>query len=356
MKLLITGAGGFLGRFVVASAISRGHHVRAMIRPASRQADISWEDHRQVEIVRGDLRARGSFDAMLEGVDAVIHLAASKSGDIYEQFGGSVIATENLLAAMVRTGVAHMVLVSSFSVYEYLGRWEWSQLDETSPLATHPGDRDEYCQTKLEQERIVREHFQTNQGRCVILRPGVIYGKDNLWTARLGIQVNSRWWIRTGTFAPLPLTYVENCADAVTMAAEYGGKDSELVLNIVDSETPSQRVYLNALRRRLDTKPWIIPIPWTAMRVVARLAWLTNRFFFGGGAKIPGVLVPSRLHARCKPLRYSNQRLVKTLGWTPGFSFEEAIERSLRKEPHLPDPQMTSVDNLASLAGSRLRQ
>jgi len=87
LKLLITGAGGFLGRYVVASAVRRGHEARAMVRPASRNAPPSWRDHPNVEIARGDLRARGRFDDALDGIDVVVHLAASKAGDMYEQFG-----------------------------------------------------------------------------------------------------------------------------------------------------------------------------------------------------------------------------------------------------------------------------
>ena len=329
MKLLVTGAGGFLGQYVVAAAVARGHDVRAMLRPASRSVPESWSGHARVEEVRGDLRARGRFDDAVDGVDAVIHLAASKAGDLYEQFGGTVLATENLLDAMARTRVDRIVLTSSFSVYEYLGRWGWSRLDERSPLATDPLDRDEYCQTKLEQERIVREHFDAHDGRYVILRPGVIYGRDNLWTARLGMQASSRWWVRTGTLAPLPLTYVENCAEAIVRAAEYEGPIRCLTLNVVDGKTPSQRSYLNALRQHLVPRPRVIPIPWTVMRTLSRCATIANRVFFGGTAKVPGLFVPSRLHARCKPLRYSNQRIVETLGWVPRYHWREGITRSL---------------------------
>lgn len=331
MKLLVTGAGGFLGRYVVASAVQRGHKVRAMVRPASRDIAESWQGHPQVEIVCGDLRSPYGTAELLEGVDGVIHLAASKAGDLYEQFGGTVIATENLLDAMREAGIGRLVVTSSFSVYEYLKRWAWSTLDEASPLAADPFVRDEYCQTKLVQEQIILERAEAHDWRCVVLRPGVIYGRDNLWTARLGIQVNERWWIRTGTFALLPLTYVENCAEATVLAAEYNGPQRKLVLNVVDNETPSQRAYLNELRDRMTPRPRIVPIPWTVMRLLARLAWLINRVCFKGTAKVPGLFVPSRLHARCKPLQYTNKKIVSLLGWKPRYSWQDGIHRSLEK-------------------------
>lgn len=329
MKLLITGAGGFLGRHVVVAAVARGHQVRALLRPAAKSMPTGWQGHPAVEVVYGDLRAPRGLEPMLAGVDAIIHLAAAKAGDLYEQFGGTVLATENLLNLLPGSDVKRLVLTGSFSVYEYLRRRAWSLLDESSPLAADPFSRDEYCQTKLAQEQLVLDRSQSDGFTCVVLRPGVIYGEDNLWTARLGMQAGSRWWLRTGTFAPMPLTYVENCAEAAVLAAEYDGPQRQLILNVVDDQTPSQRAYLNEWRRHLTPRPRVIPIPWTLMRLLARLAWLTNRLFFKGTAKVPGLLVPSRLHARCKPLRYTNRAIKAALGWQPRYSWQEGIERSL---------------------------
>jgi 2-alkyl-3-oxoalkanoate reductase len=345
MKILVTGAGGFLGRYVVASAVERGHLVRAMIRPASHAA-TSWRNLPHVEIVYADLRDRASIDAILDDIDVVIHLAAAKSGDLHEQFAGTVIATENLLAAMRRAGVDKIVLTSSFAVYEYLNRWSWSVLDEGSPLVEQPADRDEYCQTKLEQERLVRDYAAETGSHCVLLRPGVIYGRENLWTARLGMQLSDHWWLRTGTWAPLPLTYVENCAEAVVLAAEADMQQQELILNVVDDETPSQRAYINAVRSAAKTKPRVIPIPWTVMRVLARAASLAAKAMFGADAKVPGIFVPSRLHARCKPLRYTNVRIKSVLNWTPRYSWKQAIERSTGASDleAVPDDSLVSAE------------
>lgn len=329
MKVLVTGAGGFLGRHVVAAAVRRGHQVRALLRPAARVVPASWHEHPAVEVVRGDLRSRQGLEDLLPGVAGVIHLAAAKTGDLYEQFGGTVLATENLLGAMVESGIERLVLTGSFSVYEYLRLRSWSTLDESSPMAVDPFVRDEYCQTKLAQERLVLEWAAPESRRCVILRPGVLFGKDNLWTARLGMQCGARWWLRTGAFAPLPLTYVENCAEAHVLAVEYNGAKNPLILNVVDDDPPSQRAYLKELQTHMTPRPRVIPVPWTVMRSLARLAWLCNRLFFQGTAKVPGLLVPSRLHARCKPLRYPNTAIKTALGWQPRYSWREGVARSL---------------------------
>lgn len=353
MKVLVTGAAGFLGRYVVAAAVRCGHSVRALVRPASKTVPPSWIDHPQVEVVCGDLRARRGIGTFVAGVDVVIHLAATKEGDLYEQFAGTVIATENLLDTMDEEGVRRLVVTSSFSVYEYLHRWGWSVLDESSPLADEPRLRDEYCQTKLVQERVIRDWCdRTPQGlqrRAVILRPGAIFGRDNLWTGRIGTLLGNGWCIRTGAMARIPLSYVENCADAAVAGAENRGPDRLAVLNIVDDEQPSQRRYLSALRKHMAGPSHVIPVPWIVIRLLARLAWLTNAILFRGTAKVPGLFVPARLHARCKPLRYTNAKAVSVLGWRPRFSWREGLERACGKKElvALLDPPTAAVVSMA---------
>jgi nucleoside-diphosphate-sugar epimerase len=323
MKLLVTGANGFLGRYVVAEALRRGHGVRAVVRSGANP----WPGQ-DVELAQVDLRSRRGLVEALAGVDAVLHLAAAKAGDLYAQYAGTVVATENLLWAMDEAKVSHIVSISSFSVYDYMQMSSFSLVDESSPVEADAFDRDAYAHTKLVQENLVRETAGLNGWRYAILRPGVIFGKDNLWTARLGAQAGKKLWIRMGAWARLPLTYVENCAEAIVLAAENPEADGQ-TLNIVDDDVPTQRAYAAFLRKRMSPRPMILPVPWIVMRCLARLATITNSLLFKGRAKVPGVFVPCRLHARCKPLRYTNARIKQVLGWQPKVSWQEGVERSL---------------------------
>jgi 2-alkyl-3-oxoalkanoate reductase len=331
MKLLITGAGGFLGRYVVAEALHRGHAVRAMLRGGAKDDQLPWINHPNLQIVRADLRSRRGLADAITGVDAVVHLAASKSGDLYTQYAGTVVASENLLAAMDEAGVRKIVLISSFSVYAYQQIASFSVLDENSPIEKDAFERDEYAHTKLVQERLVREHASRNNWSFVILRPGVIFGKDNLYTARLGMQAG-RVLLRMGALARMPLTYVENCAQAIVLAAESESASGQ-TLNIVDDQMPSQRRYCSLIRKHLSPRPLIVPIPFVVMRLLAGLAVTTNKMLFGGRAKIPGIFVPAKLEARCRPLRFSNAKIKQVLGWSPKYGLMEALQRSTADSP-----------------------
>ena len=167
----------------------------------------------------------------------------------------------------------------------------------------------------------------------VILRPGMIYGRDNLWHALLGAELGPRF-IKIGSNATLPLTYVENCADALVLAAEGltlqpSRLDGE-VINLVDDHLPTQAEYIEMVSAVIDPPP-SFSVPWPVMRTVAGLLGRGNDMVVGGRAKFPGIVVPDRLHARFKPLTYSNAKAKRLLDWKPRYDTAEAVRRSVEQ-------------------------
>jgi nucleoside-diphosphate-sugar epimerase len=333
MKLLVTGASGFLGRHIVAQAVKRGHDVRAQVRPVSDIKGLGWEGHPRVQVVRADLRSKAGLDQIVEGVDAVVSNAACKAGDFYTQFAGTVVTTENLLEAMANAGVKRLVAVSTFSVYGFLKMRDNALLDEESPIDTDPIDRDEYAQTKLVQEELAREFAKEHDGHVTVVRPGVIYGRDNLWTARIGMELGPNRCLVVGGRTVLPVTYVENCAQAIVFAAEKEQAVGQ-TYNIVDDDLPTHRQYLRALNRHQKPKMKSLPMPWLVMRLLAALALGVNKLFLGRRAKVPSILRPAALHARCKPAAYTNKLIKDSLGWSPHYGLDEAMQRSVADHDH----------------------
>ncbi len=328
MRVYITGATGFVGSYVMREALSRGHSVTAVVRPTS---SFTPPESGDVEVASVDLRSPDGLADSLKGADVVIHLAAAKEGDFYEQFAGTVVATENLLSAMAGAGVENLVGISTFSVYDYLNTKPNTLIDEDSPIDTSPQLRDEYAQTKLIQESLYRDFGAEPSNAHVVLRPGMIYGKDNLWHALLGAEMGPRF-LKIGSRATLPMVYVENCAEAILLAAEKlieqtSSLDGE-VINIVDDDLPTQAEYAELVSTRMETPP-TISIPWPAIRAAAGLLKKGNELALGGRAKFPGIAVPDRLHARFKPLRYTNVKAKRQLDWKPRFNLTESIDRSI---------------------------
>ena len=321
--VFITGAAGFVGQYVVAAVLRAGHQVLANVRAKTQVENISWHNHPNVTFVRQDLRQRRGLVEAVEAADAVIHLAAVKSGDFYDQFAGTVIATENLLWAMQSAGIKQLVAISTFSVYDFLRTKPGKVLDENGLIEAEPKNRDEYAQTKLIQEKLYRAF----EGEVTILRPGMIYGRDNLWHALIGAEVGGDRWLKIGGRATLPMAYVENCADAIA-AALTAPEAVGQTINIVDDNLPTQQAYLKQLLACTPEPPKLIPVSWFLMRSIANLAWWYNQKILGGQAKLPGILVPAKLQGRFKPLKYNNKRAKALLNWTPQYGLEEAFERS----------------------------
>ena len=339
MRVLVTGSTGFVGRYVTATALRQGHKVRAVVRPSSSGAALgSMLDDCALETAAVDLRSPDGLNEVLDGVDSVIHLAAAKAGDFYHQFLGTVVGTENLLRAMTTVGVRQLVGISTFSVYDYQALKNGELLDEESPIDLSPARRDEYARTKLVQEELYRGFGQVEGNKLVVLRPGMIYGRDQLWHALLGAELGPVF-LKIGSKAILPLAYVENCAEAIVMAAEQlTDEPSRLdgqTINIVDDHLPNQSEYIEMVSEVMEP-PSSIKVPWFVMRSAADLLDKGNDLVVGGRAKFPGFIVPDRLHARFKPLRFTNAKARRLMGWSSRYSTAEAIERSASSQDLIP--------------------
>ena len=320
----------------------------ANVRDKTDATKVSWHDHPNVTLVRQDLRSRRGLTEAVAEADAVIHLAAVKGGDFYDQFAGTVIATENLLWAMKEQGIRQLVAISTFSVYDFLRMKPHQLLDEDGPIEANPADRDGYAQTKLIQEKLYRAY----EGDVTILRPGMIYGRDNLWHALIGAEVGEHRWLKIGGGATLPMAYAENCAVAIACALDSPAAVGQTI-NIVDDDLPTQNAYLNQLLAHTSEPPKLTPVPWFVMRSIASLAWWVNTALLNKQARLPGILVPAKLQGRFKPLTYNNDKAKALLGWTPDYSLEEAFNRSCGDSDLVAValPQSSSPTNIPAAAG-----
>lgn len=331
MKLLITGATGFLGQFVLAEALRLGHEVRVITRSINSIASISdWQNSaiNMVEVVQLDLLDQERLAPAIKGIDAVIHLASAKVGSFDTHYRDTVLATKSLLTTMADADVLRLVAISSFSVFDYLNAAPGSLITESSPIEPNPAQRDSYAHAKILQEAAIRRFQAHHRSKVTILRPGAIYGPNHLWTSRLGINLRDKLWIRIGQNAPLPLSYVENCAEAIIQAVSNENAVAE-TFNIVDDNLPTQKEYLEQLEKLGQHLPFTINLNWPLMQAASQTVWQANHFLFHKQSKLPGILIPSRLHARFKPLQYSNLKAKQILGWSARYSFQEALQRSL---------------------------
>ena len=305
-RVLITGASGFLGRALVARARAEGMDVVALTRG---RPSLDWGEDPQITFMRIDLGEASSVEALrpvLGNVEAVIHAAASFSGDAAAQMRDTQQATDLLLQALVACGptAPRLVLVSSLSVYDVAAMQDDAVLSEASPLVHEAAQRDGYAAAKARQERQV---LAANLAEHVIVRPGAIYGPGRLWSAQLGFAKAGRA-ICPGGEAYQPAISVDHAAAGLLRAARKGVKLDGPV-NLIDPDPPRQIDWLVALNQRV-------------IRVPRRLVLMAGRSL-GRGAS---------WQARFRPLHYDMTRAQSLMDHLPYQTFSAGIAAARQAE------------------------
>ena len=326
MKILLTGAGGFLGKAIAASLLTEGAtdvrlHYRRKPADSAIASLVANHPEAKVETCGANLLSENEVAEIVQGVDCIIHAAAGMRGAVADMFANTVIGTRNLLEAARAAGVRRIVLISSFSVYrtEHLGAN--ALLSEATEIEPEPTRRGAYAYAKTRQEQLFRSFTAQAGIESVILRPGVIYGPGgSAISPRVGLSAMGLFF-SLGNKVLLPLTYVENCADAVARATLHGPAGA--VYNVVDDDLPTCRDYEQAYKGKVQ-KLRSLPIPYRVFETGS--AWL-ERYHKRSKGQLPAVFTPYVVKSMYRPLTYSNAAL-KAIGWRQRIPTTEGLARN----------------------------
>jgi nucleoside-diphosphate-sugar epimerase len=315
MKILITGAAGFIGKFVVEEALKRGHQVVALVRSAP---PMHWKGVQSLETLQCDLAQVRDLDLHDRGIDVVLHLAAATKGSEAEQFQDTVTGTSNLLNAARQAGIRRVIGISSMAVLDYRIVRPLTVIDERIGVAPRSARMGAYAAAKLRQEDLFSQFGLEEHSSCVILRPGLVYDESRLIAAHAGI-IKGPVGLLASHQGEVPTIAVGSLARAIANAAERSPPGGG-VLHLVDDQLPSQREYLTVLRRRGVLPRVNVVVPWRVLRGLCGLLRVVLTVT-GFGGNIPEALSPHGFAARLKPFRFSNAKAKALLGWTPGSEF-----------------------------------
>lgn len=173
MKVFVTGGTGLLGGNVIQELRGRGHAIRALVRSPGAGERLGPG----AELVRGDLREVGAFEADLRGADVLVHAGACY-GEYYRGAAPATVRATNvdgtlaLLEAAARQGVRDVVYVSSSAV---LAGGSGGAVSEESPYLAGSGDP--YFASKVEAERAVFRFLDAHpEVRVALVLPSVMLG------------------------------------------------------------------------------------------------------------------------------------------------------------------------------------
>jgi nucleoside-diphosphate-sugar epimerase len=329
--ILITGATGFIGSSLVANLVDRGfRNLRCLARPsgkASRAEAVSAyaSGSTRVDVVTGNLLSREDCNAVTEGAAVIFHLAAGRGEkSIADAFLNSVVTTRNLMeASLQHRCLKRFVNVSSFTVYTNGNKPRGRLLDEACPVEAYPERRgDAYCFAKVKQDEMVTQYGSKFGLPYVIVRPGYVYGPGNEGiTGRVGINTFGVF-LHLGGSNTIPLSYVDNCVEAIALAGVKRGVEGE-VFNVVDDDLPSSRRFLREYQKNVKRfKSIYLP------HVVSySFCYAWERYSSWSKGQLPPVFNRKEWQAAWKKTRYSNEKLKARLGWTQKVSTEEGLKR-----------------------------
>lgn len=221
MHALVTGAGGFLGRYIVEQLVARGDRVRGFARGAYPDLVASG-----VDIVQGDIRNPAAVVRACEGMDVVFHVAAVAGiWGSWDYFHGiNALGTQHVIAGCLKHGVRRLVYTSSPSV-TFDGA-DQSGVDESAPYPSRWLCH--YPHTKaLGEQQVLAANGKEGLLTCA-LRPHLIWGpRDQHLIPRLIDRARSGRLRRIGSGENLvDMVYVENAAAAHLQAADRLEKNS----------------------------------------------------------------------------------------------------------------------------------
>ena len=311
MRVLVTGANGFVGQAFCKEAIARGINTSAATRSYCEiLPNIKG-------FVVGDIHKETDWSMALKDRDVVIHLAArvhvmldSADDPLTEFRKVNTVGTEHLARSAAANGVKRFVYISSVKVNgeETTGNQSYSE-------NSLPNPQDPYSISKWEAEQELQRVAEETGLEVVIVRTPLVYGADVKGNFAQMISVLKRG-------LPLPfasvrnkrsLIYVGNLVDALLLCATHPAAAGQTYL-VSDGEDLSTSDLLHNLSTAMGRASRLFKFPITLLKIAGRLT---------GKSKQTDRLLGS--------LQVDSSKIRRELGWLPSYSVKQGLQKTLQK-------------------------
>lgn len=270
MKVLLTGANGFVGSHLLDRLLTAGHEVTALLRPSANPRFIAGQLNR-IRVIRGPLTDPAAMAEAVAEAEAVIHCAGStralRPADFYS---ANRDGTRTVVAAVngQRQTVRHLVHLSSLAVSGP------GTPDRPARESDSPRPVSAYGRSKARAEEEVTQHCAT---AWTILRLGPVYGPRDEGFLPLFRLVQRRVLplVNRGRLA-LSLVYVEDVTAAV-LTALGNARAAGRIYHVGPLEPCSLTAFAEAVARALQVGTVRMPVPGGLVRAAACCAWALGR-------------------------------------------------------------------------------
>ena len=313
LRVLVTGANGFIGRASCADLSSRGYRVLAAVRN-SPGTDVFALPH---ALVMGDIDEETDWKSALIGIDVVVHLTArvhlmrdTAADPLAEYRRVNVALTVNLARQAAAAGVRRFVFISSIKV-----NGEVSPVGQPFAADDIPRPLDPYGVSKLEAELALLQLARHTAMEVVIIRPVLVYGP--------GVKANFRammQWIVKGIPLPLgalsnrrSLVAIDNLVDLIATCLHHPAAANEIFL-ASDGEDLTVTGLLQRTAEASGRTARLLPVPMFILR------W---------GARILGK--DAVIRRLCDTLQVDITKTRCLLGWVPPVSVDNALRKTVKQ-------------------------
>lgn len=303
MKILLTGATGFLGQGLLVGLRGK-HDVVAALRTAASFPEVSCE-------IVGDIGRATSWGTVVVDRQVVIHAAARAhvtkdqvADPLTEYRKVNVEGTLNLARQAASAGVQRFIFISSIGV---------NGASNTSPFKASdaPAPTEPYAQSKFEAEQGLQKLCQQVGMELVIIRPPLVYGADA--PGNFGSLVRM---VKSGV--PLPLGAIHNKRSLVALDNLVN-----LIITCMDHPAAANQVFLAADGEDLSTSDLLRRVA-AAMGKPSRLIPVSTALLQAGAALLGRTAMAQRLLGS---LQVDISKTRDLLGWTPKISVDEGLRR-----------------------------
>jgi nucleoside-diphosphate-sugar epimerase len=325
MKVLVTGAAGFLGGHLVDMLLERGDEVRAMTRPVE-NADY-LRTLKNVELVHGDLTDEESLTRAVQGVERVYNIAA-KTGpwgleEVYRAINVQGLAS--LINVAMDAGVQRIVHTSSITVY---GHFLQGVITEEHP---YQAEDNPYSRTKIAGEKLIADLVKDRAAPVVTIRPGWIYGaRDEASFGRYVARVESGKFFLIGSGDNIvPLVHARDVAQGLIKAGDAADDVIGRAYTIVDDRRVTQAEFLNTIADALGVPHVTLRVPFAALYTAGRTAeqlWSA----LGRRKAAPPPLSTYGVTLQGGDQQFSIDRARRELGYTPEYDVKRGVEEGVR--------------------------
>ena len=313
LRVLVTGANGFVGRSVCADLLLKGYHVVAAMRDSESGHRIAPNGNLDARLV-GNICGETDWMSALSGCSTVIHLAArahilcdTVSDPMHAFREINVAGSVQLAKSAMRAGVRRFIYVSSVGVNGRRTSRSFNETDAPAPV-------ENYGRSKLEAELALRKLTFNSGMELVIVRPPLVYGPDCRGNFLRLLKL-----VATGL--PLPFLKVQNSKSFISV-----WNLADFLATCVEHEKAANQMFLVSDMED-TTLPNLLRYLANGMGKQARLLPVNPRWLAGLARMFGKYDLYEKL---CDSLTIDASHARQVLGWVPPVSLSEGLERTGR--------------------------